>query len=723
MSFLAPLFLLAGAAIAAPIIFHLIRREPKGRVEFSSLMFIKPSPPRVTRRSRIDNWLLLLLRALAILLIAAAFTRPFLRTLGETTTLRPSTFTVFLVDKSASMQRDGLWQQAISSLEQQVQQIETNDRYAIATYDDSLSLVRGMKPKAEEELSTAIADLNSQSPSWLEGNLGLALVGAVELVDETMRSADESEAERMVVIISDMQASSNLDSLRGISWPKSTNVRLVQLSPNSPTNVSLVVSPNVQSASAIGREVADADSANRDGAEGGSRFYRVKLTNSADSTVGRYRLKWIDNDGNEITPSKQETNYVNIPPGIDRVVNIEAPEGQAVALSVDGDDYEYDNQFYVVVPEALKQTILMVGDAVTDPRQSLFYYLDKLPLGTPGRDVSKELVAPSEYSAKVSSDRLEPDKIPLVVLNKFPPSDQIERLIKYLQAGGRILVVIDQAASSNDTTQLAVRQLSGDSSVMIDNFSVKDYALLNRIDFRSDVFSALADARFSDFTKVQFWKHAQLDFGTTDDESGNSLNANWQVLASFDTGSPAVMKLARGTGCLYLLAAGWQPNESQLALSTKFVPMMSGVLGAAERASSAENVVIGQAPTLPRSESAKLTLPNGTVVPYTTAADAELIDRPGIYHWRDEDKTVRFAANMADSESDFGTLDRAALEQLGILFEDKKKDAVLEDNQRQKRDEELEQQQSIWKWLLVSAMGLVGIETFLSARRRRSTSE
>ena len=63
MSLLAPLYVIGAFAIGAPILFHLIRRQPKGQVPFSSLMFLKPTPPRLTRRSRLDNWLLLLLRA------------------------------------------------------------------------------------------------------------------------------------------------------------------------------------------------------------------------------------------------------------------------------------------------------------------------------------------------------------------------------------------------------------------------------------------------------------------------------------------------------------------------------------------------------------------------------------------------------------------------------------------------------------------------------------
>ena len=79
MSALTPLYLLGILAVAAPIVFHLIRRPPRGEVPFSSLMFLTPSPPRLTRRSRLDNILLLLLRASVLCLLAFAFARPFLR--------------------------------------------------------------------------------------------------------------------------------------------------------------------------------------------------------------------------------------------------------------------------------------------------------------------------------------------------------------------------------------------------------------------------------------------------------------------------------------------------------------------------------------------------------------------------------------------------------------------------------------------------------------------
>src|ERR1041384_7440649 len=77
MSFLAPIFLIASAAIAVPVLVHLIQRERKRVIEFPSLMFVQKIPYQSVRRRRIRHWFLLLMRAGAIALIVAAFARPF----------------------------------------------------------------------------------------------------------------------------------------------------------------------------------------------------------------------------------------------------------------------------------------------------------------------------------------------------------------------------------------------------------------------------------------------------------------------------------------------------------------------------------------------------------------------------------------------------------------------------------------------------------------------
>ncbi|MGE3511891.1 MAG: BatA domain-containing protein, partial [Vicinamibacterales bacterium] len=104
MSFLAPLFFAGLAAIAIPILVHLIQRERKRVVTFPSLMFVQKIPYQSVRRRRLRHWPLLLMRALAIALLVAAFARPFLRQgAAAIAAAGGSREVVILLDQSASM--------------------------------------------------------------------------------------------------------------------------------------------------------------------------------------------------------------------------------------------------------------------------------------------------------------------------------------------------------------------------------------------------------------------------------------------------------------------------------------------------------------------------------------------------------------------------------------------------------------------------------------------
>ncbi len=128
MSFLAPLYFIAMAALAAPIVLHLIRRQTKQNEVFSSLMFLSPSPPRVNKRSRIDHWLLLFLRATVIALFAFAFARPFLNAAADVPLQTEKRLRIILIDRSASMAHEDLWSQAINQATQAVEDLSLKTR-------------------------------------------------------------------------------------------------------------------------------------------------------------------------------------------------------------------------------------------------------------------------------------------------------------------------------------------------------------------------------------------------------------------------------------------------------------------------------------------------------------------------------------------------------------------------------------------------------------------
>jgi hypothetical protein len=131
--------------------------------------------------------------------------------------------------------------------------------------------------------------------------------------------------------------------------------------------------------------------------------------------------------------------------------------------------------------------------------------------------------------------------------------------------------------------------------------------MLGQIDFAHPLFAPFADPRFSDFTRIHFWKYRSV--------STNGL-AGARVLARFDNSAPALLEVPVGKGRAFVLASGWQPEDSQFALSTKFVPFIYSLMeeSGAPPAPPVQYLV-GDGVSLPAA-ARELMLPGGTGLPY-----------------------------------------------------------------------------------------------------------
>ena len=99
MGFLSPIFLLAGLAVAVPLILHLFHRHDAKRMVFPALQYLLRTEKEHARTIRFRQLLLLLLRIAAVLLLVGAGARPFLRGGGG---VHDPTATVLIVDNSMS---------------------------------------------------------------------------------------------------------------------------------------------------------------------------------------------------------------------------------------------------------------------------------------------------------------------------------------------------------------------------------------------------------------------------------------------------------------------------------------------------------------------------------------------------------------------------------------------------------------------------------------------
>src|SRR5690349_21028961 len=141
MSFLTPLFFLGAAALAAPILVHLVRRTRARRVQFPALVFVRQVPQRTIRRRTIQNLLLLIIRCLAILLIVIAFMRPFFSNKSAAKTSAAAGATVILIDNSLSMRRDQLFADAQSKAENAVDGARNDEQIALVSFDKRYSVI------------------------------------------------------------------------------------------------------------------------------------------------------------------------------------------------------------------------------------------------------------------------------------------------------------------------------------------------------------------------------------------------------------------------------------------------------------------------------------------------------------------------------------------------------------------------------------------------------
>ena len=78
-TFLNPMFLYALGAGLIPLVLHLLKRRQAVIVHFSTLRFLKLAQKKSSRRMRMENFLLWLLRTILLLLLALAFAMPVIR--------------------------------------------------------------------------------------------------------------------------------------------------------------------------------------------------------------------------------------------------------------------------------------------------------------------------------------------------------------------------------------------------------------------------------------------------------------------------------------------------------------------------------------------------------------------------------------------------------------------------------------------------------------------
>ena len=193
MSFLAPLYLLLGAAAAVPLLLHLLRRNIATRVDFPAARYLQRAEQEHSRSMRIRNLLLMLLRVLLVLAIALAAARPFISGVGVG---HGPTAVAVVLDNSLSTSAVSGGAPVFARLRD-----AARDLLAAATPGDRLWLVTADGRVRGGSRDALIAELARITTSEDAGNLPLAMRRAAAAVQGSALPA------RTVAIATDAQRS------------------------------------------------------------------------------------------------------------------------------------------------------------------------------------------------------------------------------------------------------------------------------------------------------------------------------------------------------------------------------------------------------------------------------------------------------------------------------------------------------------------------------------
>jgi hypothetical protein len=687
VNFLAPLFALGALAVIGPIIFHLMRNTTREKTPFSALMFLEPSPPRMTERSKLENLWLLLLRCLVLALIALAFTRPFF----PRPTFQPPPAAgkriVLLLDTSASMRRENLWKQARASVEARVRAAQPIDEIAIVAFDRTsrpvLTFEEWRKLPLRERVSGADAHLSSVKPGWADTHLDDALLRAVETLDQ---AGDARPNQREIVVISDLQEGARLSALHGYQWPRGMIVTLDQVVANAHQNASVQWISESEETETPGEPAP----------------IRLRVTNAVDAKREQFQLRWKA-DG----AAPQPPLDVYVPAGQSRIVRAPSPPAGATALTLSGDDTNFDNTLYVVPPRPAQFPILFIGpDADDDPHGSLYYLRRAFP------HTAHQSIQIIAHRGSDPVPGLELQQAQLLVLGDAPQSaiaDAPLASARQFARGGKIVVV----PMASDADAQTIARLMEIPALSAEEAPVKDYALLAQIDFSHPLFAAFADPRYSDFTKIHWWKHRRLTMAPL---------SGAQILAGFDDKDPAIIQAPLGKGSVVIFTSSWRPSDSQLALSSKFVPLLQALL---EKSSNlppqkAQYFVGEELPLPGGSVPLSVRKPDGREVPAAPGSRFQDTDQPGIYFVTPG--MQRFVVNLAPEESQLAPLGADRFANLGVpLRAPREASEAAARREEQAQASDIEARQKLWRWLLLGVIGLLLLETVFARKLSHSS--
>jgi len=674
MSFLSP-FLLAGlGAIAVPILVHLIQRERKRVIEFPSLMFVQKIPYQSVRRRRIRHWALLLMRALAMALIVAAFARPFFPASAAAALAATggSREVVILLDQSASMGYGDRWQRARDEAGKVIDSLGPADKATLVLF--SRNAEENMR--ATSDRGRLQAALRSASLTAGGTRFGPALKLAESILARSTLQRKEA------VLISDFQKT---------GWTGSEDVHFSEGTTLTPVSVATETVANLAVPSV---SFARSSFSNQE---------RITVTAGVanrSATAANAIPVSLEIDGHVI-----ETLPVNVAPNASASISfspftLSEPSVHGV-VKAGNDPMPADNTFDFVVTPSQSVSVLLVDSGTGN---TSFYLSKALAIGnTPTFNVD---VVPA---ARVTPQMLE--KRSAVVLNDtmLPPGLAGGALKKFVEAGGGLLVALGEHTTwpQNDTDVLP-----GQLGAVVDRTDGRG-ATIGFRDYSHPVFELFKAPRSGDFSAARVMRYRSIQ--PTPDA---------RILARYDDGGIPAAERRVGTGRVIVLTTTLDDSWNDLELKPVYLPMIHQLVRyIAQYEQSTSWATVGQVvdlATLLKSKADRVVVtPSGErrQIGVNDPSILELSEH-GAYEIRSASapgaRPDRIAVNIDPAESDLTPIDTSEL--VAAATGHATQQAAAAGAPPELTPEEAEKRQNLWWYLLMGGLALLVAELVVANR-------
>ncbi len=708
MGLLAPLFLLGLAAVAVPVLIHLRLRHRTRVVRFPSLMFISRAPYRSMRRRRLRDVLLLLMRCLAVALLAVAFARPLWQGDAAAGAASTSRLVVVLLDNSFSMGFGDRWQRAAAAAESAFGEFDAADRGALVVYSDEAELRSA--PTSDGALLAAMVRDAEVAPR------STSLLPAIQMARGVLAEAGEL-GRRELVIVSDFQRSSwTAENVAAL--PAGVELRLADVGEGDEEvgNAALTDVAFDHSRSGDREQVGIAARvsylvAREPSAAPAGTPLRAEVDLLLDREVVQTRAVELGVDS---------STMVNFAPEV-----LERQRTTRGTVRLRDDSLAADNEFRFVLSPAHEVGVLVIepdGD-----RRRGRYLEEALALGRrPFFRVSR--VQASGFQRSML------DGTSVVVVNDA--AQQLARsagdaVAGFVRDGGGLLLSVERGLTS---TAGLLSEFGVTSERQADRLSGTAGSLA-WFDTGHPVFDVFATARSGDFSSASFFRYHRL----VPPEGAASI-------ARFDDGAPALLDLMpvaaedggasdAGSGRVLVLPTSFDTFWNTLPLQAVFLPFVH------------RSVEYLAGYSLPRSwyrvgEVAQVELPggqtggegNGYVSVAPSGRESRIdadgggllldVEEPGFYEFREvradvSTEPLTLASNVPVAESDLSRLD---LDEFMSRIRPREEEDGPALEAAAQTPEERERRQRLWWFLIAAAALLLAAETLFGNRRRAAAA-